>query len=211
MDKMTKYFIAVFLGQSIVFAGPIHNAAQDGNLAEVEKLIASGTNVDEGNEYGETALMKAAASGHVNVVTALLDRKNNKANIEAMDKYGQTATILAIFFGQTKALMELLNRGANINVRDTYFNKTGLARSAHRKETVEAIRKWSIDKQIPLDPDGMKILDGNDPGSYTREFTAKGQLLEQKRAAIKSEIEKATKIPAKGPASIIQQYLGDDE
>lgn len=171
MNKITKWLLlAVFLGRSLVFAGPLHDAAAAGNLTEVKKILDKGRNIEAiDKKYGWTALMRASFNGHPEVVK------------------------------------ELLNRGADIEAKDMKEGWTSLMKANVRRhsEVVKAIREWSIENQVRItDPRDIKILDGNDPDSYNRDFAAYGT--KEQRKAI---IEGTTGIP-KGPASIIHQYLG---
>jgi ankyrin repeat protein len=50
-------------------------AAMFGHVAILEELLRNGARVDNQDAVGGTALMKAAARGHVKCVSALLDAK----------------------------------------------------------------------------------------------------------------------------------------
>ncbi len=61
-------------------------AAQRGDTADVQALLAKGVNVNLSTEDGVTALMEAALHGHPEIVQALLAKvssKNNFNNAEA--------------------------------------------------------------------------------------------------------------------------------
>lgn len=53
------------------------NAASSGDLAEIKAQLAKGVKVDDFDTSGFTALMKAAAAGHVNVVEYLMSQGAN--------------------------------------------------------------------------------------------------------------------------------------
>lgn len=53
--------------------GPLIAGAESGDVAEVAKALADGTPVDARDDDGRTALMVAAAHGHLDVVRVLLD------------------------------------------------------------------------------------------------------------------------------------------
>lgn len=69
-------------------------AARNGDLTQVQALIASGAKVDISDPNGTTALMFAANSGYTEIVRSLL---NAGANINLPRKrYGLTALMLAV-------------------------------------------------------------------------------------------------------------------
>lgn len=73
MNKIKWLFLAIILGQSIGYAGPLHDAAKfDGNLEEVKRLLLGGAGVDDLDENGQTALMLAAYFGNTEIVKELL-------------------------------------------------------------------------------------------------------------------------------------------
>ena len=81
---------------------------------------------DLSSEYHETALILAAAGGHLDCVKELLSRG---ASIEAMDSSRRTALICACLNGRVDCVEELLRRGAEINKQDG-FGATALNRAA---------------------------------------------------------------------------------
>ncbi len=68
------------------------DAAIEGNLAEVERLIDAGADVNFQDELGKTALMCAALKGHTDICKLLLE---HKAEVDMKDEYGQTALMWA--------------------------------------------------------------------------------------------------------------------
>ena len=63
-------------------------AAENGNKAEVERLLKAGADVDAKDNNGRTALMYASASGYEGIVKILIE---NKADVNAKDNNGMTA------------------------------------------------------------------------------------------------------------------------
>ena len=81
-------------------------AARDGNLANVQDLIAAGIiNVDFMHE-GYTALVWASANGHLDIVKKLLAAHANVNLIE--QTFGQTALIMASVHNHASIVRELL-------------------------------------------------------------------------------------------------------
>ncbi len=85
-------------------------AAKEGNNEEVIELLKSGANPNASDQYGLTALHRAAYNGHAAVVTALLKAE---AGLEARDSYGNTALHWAALNGHAVVVTALLDAGAN--------------------------------------------------------------------------------------------------
>jgi ankyrin repeat protein len=96
-------------------------ASLNGDAGTVRYLLASGANVNallSGGtgllSDGATALMAAAAHGHIEVVKLLLAAK---ANVEARAKYRETALILAAREGRAEVVEALLRSKAKVNAK----------------------------------------------------------------------------------------------
>ena len=86
-------------------------AAQDGNEALVQKLLDQGTNSNQTNDDGTTALHVAASKNHPSIVRLLLEK--GRADIDRRNKDGETALALASAKGYKAVVELLLYRGAN--------------------------------------------------------------------------------------------------
>ena len=64
---------------------------------------------------GRSALILAAAAGHVDIVEALL---KNGAKVDGRDKTGHTALNWAAMRGRTQVVTALQNKGADINTQN---------------------------------------------------------------------------------------------
>lgn len=96
-------------------ARTVFSAAEEGNAAEVERLLTSGASADERVAAGgETPLMRAAARGYEEVVRVLLDAG---ADACARRADGFTPLILAVFFGHEGVVRLLVERGADASAR----------------------------------------------------------------------------------------------
>ena len=62
-------------------------AASEGDLTEIQKLVANGINLNEPDYDGRTALHLAASNGHLNVVNYLI---NKGVDISPKDNMGST-------------------------------------------------------------------------------------------------------------------------
>lgn len=96
---------AIFiLLMGVVIAGcmtPLINAAEKGDIKEVEKLLSSGADMEDGMA-GNTPLMFAVGRGHANVVKLLIEKG---ADVNAKNSQGHTPLLYAV-----------LDEGRNVNI-----------------------------------------------------------------------------------------------
>lgn len=107
------------------------------------------------DEYGLTALMFAAMSGHTEALSLLLDAG---ADVQAADKDGSTALMFAASSGHTQGLKLLLKQKSNLEVADTE-GCTALMRACKRGQT-NSVRLLLKSKANPStkNKDGMTAL-----------------------------------------------------
>lgn len=91
-------------------ARALGRAAESGDAALVEELLAAGAPADARLEGGATALMRASARGYADVARVLLDAGAD-ANARRAD--GFSPLLLAVFFGHEEVVRLLLERGAH--------------------------------------------------------------------------------------------------
>ncbi len=96
---------------------PLLEAANEGNLATVESLLANGTNVDEKNKHGRTALIVAAYMGHLEIVKLLIA---NGADVDEQDKYGYTALMWAAQNNNLEIVKLLIANEAKVDEQSKY-------------------------------------------------------------------------------------------
>lgn len=153
------------------------DAAQDGKIDEVRRLLNQKVNVDTTDSNGETALSVAAGKGHLEIVRLLLNAGANinhkgymentplmeashyghldivehlLANKAAIDVGGKdTALTIAAGRGHTGIVRALLNAGANVNHRHMY-GATALMTAAEggHLEVVESLLGAGADMDI---------------------------------------------------------------
>jgi hypothetical protein len=90
-------------------------AAESGNVAEIERLIAAGADANAVtlDYFGAwTPLQKAAKNGHLPAIAALLAAG---ARVDGASKYGSTPLMVAARYGQTAAIDALLAAGADVH------------------------------------------------------------------------------------------------
>lgn len=90
-------------------------AAQDGDTADVQSLLARGADINSRGPYGNTPLMAAALTGHTDTLRLLRQRG---ADINARGSTGRTALMEAALEGYADAVKVLLDSGADVNAKD---------------------------------------------------------------------------------------------
>jgi len=98
------------------------NAAQTGNVQEVQSLLTGGADVNATYIDGETPLHLAADKGYTEVINLLIEAW---ANPNAINYNGQTPLHLAAEYGHTGAVKALMVAGAIVDAID-YYGQTPL-------------------------------------------------------------------------------------
>lgn len=109
---------------------PLYQAAERGNTEAVRELLTGGTNPDEPNRHGWTALMIAVANHHREAAMLLLDHAAdpNRSNL-----LGRNALMFAARYGSEDLVRELLQHGAkpDFNESDDSSALSSAAASGH--------------------------------------------------------------------------------
>jgi cytochrome c2 len=114
---MTKLLLSACVLMALAshaYAGPLHDAVNDGDTAQVKALIASGDDVNQNDRFLGTPLHQAAISGNAEMVKLLL-AEGADANIE--NRRLGTPLHIAAGKGYEAVAALLIVNGANVNVR----------------------------------------------------------------------------------------------
>jgi ankyrin repeat protein len=121
-------------------------AAEDGDLEAVKKLLASGAAVDSRDRAGRTALMLALDEGEVETAHALMAAG---ADVMAKDAGGHTTLMFAAAGGEVSLIRELARRGVDVSARATN-GTTALLSAASGEEPSELV---SVLLELGANPD----------------------------------------------------------
>ncbi|MGA2902864.1 MAG: ankyrin repeat domain-containing protein [Candidatus Korobacteraceae bacterium] len=114
----TLVALILLVSSSPVFGGEIHDAAANGKLEKVKKLLERDPElVSSKDNEGATPLHYAAAFGRKDVAELLLA---SKADVNARDNGGRTPLHYAAAFGRADITELLLANGAEVSAKDNY-------------------------------------------------------------------------------------------
>lgn len=108
-------FFGIVLFTSTGWAGALHDAAETGNLTQIQQLVAAGNDVSEVDSRGIWPLLAAVTDGNAATVALLLKLK---ADPNQMDQYQYSALHEAASLGHHDVVELLIDAKANINARD---------------------------------------------------------------------------------------------
>jgi len=99
----------------------------ESNEKAVRDALKKGADINDMNDIGNSALMRASLEGYANMVNLLLEHKPDLDLPSWVD--GMTALMLALKNNRTEIAAILLGHGADINAED-YSGRTALMRAA---------------------------------------------------------------------------------
>lgn len=148
--------LSMGINPEVTFAQPgasIHQAAVDGNVARVKKLLDEGADINEKNRMLQyTPLHGAARNGRTEVVKLLVERG---ADINAKEKSGMTPLILAAKYNHKEVVELLIAKGADINVISRgNENAYSTAKKAGNIEIADLLAKKGATEPQVQDPYG---------------------------------------------------------
>jgi hypothetical protein len=157
--------LAAFLSLSSVFAAEdqqkpsksIQQAASDGDIEQVRLHISKGTDLNQKDRTGRTALHYAARKGARDVVELLISKN---VDINAQDRNGWTALHEAAYAGDRDVVQLLVSSGADVNAKNkTSQTPLDMASSGPRRnpeeheQLVEFLREHGAETGRPPVPD----------------------------------------------------------
>ena len=74
MIRIVAALLIIIGGGNLAFAGPLHDAARDGDLEQIRSLIAGSAELDARGENGETPLILAILEGHADAAELLIEQ-----------------------------------------------------------------------------------------------------------------------------------------
>ena len=135
MRSFCLALLGIAVGASTALAGPLHDAAAEGDIGRVAVLLDKGAALEGLDASGEPPLILASLAGHTEVVRLLLDRG---AEIAIRNKGGLTPLHAAAYGGHLEVASLLVGRGAAVNESDNFYRMSPLHAAAEegRKEVV---------------------------------------------------------------------------
>ncbi|MEN8227511.1 MAG: ankyrin repeat domain-containing protein [Bacteroidota bacterium] len=139
----------------------MRQAALDGDVEKVRKLLDAGTNLNSPDQEGHTALMYAAFNGHTDIVLLLL---NEGAVVDRRDLMGRTALLYASTGPFPETVKLLLEKGAEPNIVDSgeHFSPLMHAAAEGNMNVVKILLEYGADLSLT-------DVDNDDAESFARE------------------------------------------
>ncbi|MDJ0942638.1 MAG: ankyrin repeat domain-containing protein [Kiloniellales bacterium] len=127
MRHLCTMMVAVLFAIATAQAGPLHEAARNGDAEAAKRAVDAGAELEEADASGEPPLLIAALAGKKEVVRLLLDAG---ANVNAANKGGLTALHAASYGGHAAVVRLLIARGALVNDSKNFYRMSPLHAAA---------------------------------------------------------------------------------
>lgn len=117
IPAMKRYYLLLLIGSLVIggCASTLRESASRGDLAEVNKLIIDGKDVNARDDEGRTPIYYALQNNHEDVVETLIDQG---AELDLRDNFGQTPLTPAVVYGSPELAEFLIINGAEVNAVD---------------------------------------------------------------------------------------------
>jgi ankyrin repeat protein len=107
--------VIVPLPQDIPMPLLLIEASKNGDITRVRSLLeANEAEVNQKDEYGDTALYLASCQGHTDIALALIKKG---ADVNEQNNIGDTALYWVSFYGHTAIALALIEKSADLNAK----------------------------------------------------------------------------------------------
>jgi ankyrin repeat protein len=124
---MGAVFTILATSAGVALAGPLQDAASQGNLELITHCLDEGSDISELDEAGDPALVLASLKGQTPAVALLLSRG---ADIDVRNKGGLTALHAAAYAGSLDIVRLLISEGADVNENKNFYSMSPLHAAA---------------------------------------------------------------------------------
>ena len=156
----------------------LHDAAENGSVIHIHRLVRDGANLEARDAYGATPLLIAVMNEHDEAVDKLLE---SGADIHAQDDMGNTALHFSADVSNSKLTSRLIEAGADPNANNK-IHATPLHAVAASRTQFE-IGQIKIDTIDTLTKAGANINAHDDHGNTPLHYVAQGLYPEAGRVA----------------------------
>lgn len=179
----------------------LNDAALDGDLSEVQALLAEGEPVDRRDEAGSTPLMAAAKADRTRVIRLLLA---SGADPDATDRFGKSALWYAYDYGHPEAFRMLLDSGASA---DFLLEDAGPPGTPEKRRMYDLAREHALVRSI------RKLGGGAAIGRFETYFTRyrdgafAPRVLEMLREIVRADYEDIQPHGENGDPEALRRFL----
>ena len=135
MTRIAAVVVLAGIVSASALAGPVHDAASQGNVAAIEALLAGGAEIDARDPGGETPLIRAILEGHADVAELLIA---DGADVMARNERGLTPLHAAAYSGSAELTQLLLDHGAELEDTANVSGATPLMLAAEENHVAVA-------------------------------------------------------------------------
>ncbi len=166
----------------------IHAAVVSGDIAQVQSLLSSGTNINSPNRSRFTPLHVAVLNRKQEIIELLV---NNGADLNAQNNRQQTPLIIAADTGQKEVVELLISKGADVNILAGADNALTTAQKKRYTEIADILVKNSAKEPSPQDLMGDRYYgEGASPyGAYQGQTSTPSRTSRNYRAAAQQPVE----------------------